>query len=516
MTGAAVLLVFVLFLECMAPGVSWSPYYKIRTETSGDVTQVEVNGVPHQSVTRTEDKVSFDPQYLVPYQRIGTNPLSNVLIVGAGTGTDVALALSKGAQHIDAVEIDPRIYEIGTQKNPDRPYDDPRVDVHINDGRAYLERTHNTYDLIVFALPDSLTLVAGNSQLRLESYLFTEESLKAARDHLRPGGAFAMYNYYRQDWLVGRLANTAAAAFGHDPCIDLLSEVRAVIVSGLTQQDQTCGTGAEARTRAELAGPAPVTDNHPFLYLKDRGIPSIYLYAIAMILLVSLAAVRVVAGPLRRMRPYADLFFLGAAFLLLETKSVAGFALLFGTTWVVNSIVFTGVLVAVLAAVEVTRRFRTPSLRTMYALLAASLLLSYLVPNGWLLDLDLPVRLVVAPALAFLPIFSRTSCSRSDSPTRRTRRRPSARTCSAPWSADASSTRRSSSAIRRCSCSLGCSTSRRSHCCRGRSHRGARRLTGANREPSYRLSRGVSGCTAKPRSYIRATVWLRLDTPSLW
>ena len=84
-----------------------------------------------------------------------------MLIVGAGTGTDVALALSKGAQHVDAVEIDPRIYQIGTQKNPDHPYDDPRVDVHIDDGRAFLERTHNTYDLIVFALPDSLTLVAG-------------------------------------------------------------------------------------------------------------------------------------------------------------------------------------------------------------------------------------------------------------------------------------------------------------------------------------------------------------------
>jgi SAM-dependent methyltransferase len=402
---AAGAVVAMLLFECLGSGVSWSPYYKVRTKTDGDHTTVLVNGVPHQGVMPIAERIQTEPQYLVPYERIGSNPLSNVLIIGAGTGTDVALALSKGAQHIDAVEIDPRIYQIGTQKNPDRPYDDPRVDVHINDGRAYLERTHNTYDLIVFALPDSLTLVAGNSQLRLESYLFTEEALKAARDHLRPGGAFAMYNYYRQDWLIGRLANTAAAAFGHDPCIDLLSDVSAVIVSGLSSQDQTCGTGPQARTRAEVAGPAPVTDNHPFLYLKDKSIPSIYLYALAMILLASLAAVRVVAGPLRRMRPYADLFFLGAAFMLLETKSVAGFALLFGTTWVVNSIVFAGVLVAVLAAVEVTRRFRTPSLPTMYALLALSLLLSYLVPNSWLLHLDLPVRLVVAPALAFLPIF---------------------------------------------------------------------------------------------------------------
>ena len=52
------------------------------------------------------------------------------------------------------------------------------------------------------------------------------------------------------------------------------------------------------------------------------------------------------------MRPYADLFFMGAAFLLLETKNVATFAMLFGTTWLVNALVFAGVLVIVLAAVE--------------------------------------------------------------------------------------------------------------------------------------------------------------------
>ena len=67
------------------------------------------------------------------------------------------------------------------------------------------------------------------------------------------------------------------------------------------------------------------------------------------------------------MRPYADLFFMGAAFLLLETKNIATFALLFGTTWLVNAMVFAGVLVVVLAAVETTRRFRTPPLPVVFA-----------------------------------------------------------------------------------------------------------------------------------------------------
>src|SRR5690606_40624555 len=60
----------------------------------------------------------------------------------------------------------------------------------ITDGRAFLEQTDRTYDLILYALPDSLTLVSGASSLRLESYLFTEEAMRAARERLKPGGAF--------------------------------------------------------------------------------------------------------------------------------------------------------------------------------------------------------------------------------------------------------------------------------------------------------------------------------------
>jgi hypothetical protein len=105
------------------------------------------------------------------------------------------------------------------------------------------------------------------------------------------------------------------------------------------------------------------------------------------------------------MRSYADLFFMGAAFLLLETKNVSSFALLFGTTWVVNAIVFTGVLLAVLLAVETTRRVRTPPLPVIYAGIAASLLLSFAVPNTVLLGLGVAPRLIVAVMLAFAPIY---------------------------------------------------------------------------------------------------------------
>ena len=139
--------------------------------------------------------------------------------------------------------------------------------------------------------------------------------------------------------------------------------------------------------------------------MKQHGIPGFYVLVLVIILVGSLGAVRVVGGPIRRMRPYSDLFALGAAFLLLETRAVTGFALYFGTTWVVNAIVFAGVLVAVLLAVELTRRVPTPRLSVMYALLAASLALAWLVPPQWVLGLPLELRLFVSVTLAFAPIF---------------------------------------------------------------------------------------------------------------
>ncbi|GGK83316.1 hypothetical protein Ppa06_42430 [Planomonospora parontospora subsp. parontospora] len=405
----SLVVVGALAVETLTAGALWSPYYKVthsRFEQEGvPVMDIQVNGIPHQRAVPAVNRLEWERQYALPYERAAGGRLDDVLIVGAGSGTDVAIALSKGAKRVDAVEIDPRLRELGGAHHPDRPYADPRVTTHITDGRAFLEQTAKRYDLILFALPDSLTLVSGASSLRLESYLFTREAMEAAREHLKPGGAFSMYNYYRESWLVDRLASTVQAAFGHKPCVDVVSTAgqQAVITAGVTERAQSCGAEWAGATAAT---PPPSGDDRPFLYLKDRTIPQIYVVTLLLILIVSLLAVRVVAGPYRRMRPYADLFLLGVAFLLLETKSVTGFALLFGTTWVVNAIVFAGVLVAVLAAVEVTRRFRTPSLPAMYGVLLAGLALAWLVPDSWLLGLPVPARAVVAVVVAFLPIFA--------------------------------------------------------------------------------------------------------------
>jgi hypothetical protein len=213
-----------------------------------------------------------------------------------------------------------------------------------------------------------------------------------------------MYNYYRQQWLVDRLAGTLDQVYGHPPCIDSAGRIGhfAVLTTSVDPQRVSCKT---VWRPGELGVPSSATDDHPFVYLRTRSIPSIYLLTLALILLLSLLAVRMSSGPLREMRRYLDLFFMGAAFLLLETKSVVQFALLFGTTWFVNALVFAGILITVLAAIEVARRFSFRSPGRLYLALGAGLTLAWVVSPEQLLSLSVVPRFIAATAVAFAPVF---------------------------------------------------------------------------------------------------------------
>lgn len=400
-------LVVLLAAGSIAPRDEWSPYYRVTvSEASADgLISVKVNGLPHQTIVPLKRLPEAQPFYLFPYERLARDEPGDVLIVGAGSGNDVAVALSQGARNVDAVEIDPLLQEIGRERHPDRPYDDPRVHVHITDGRAFLERTDERFDLILFALPDSLTLVSGQAALRLESYLFTTESLEEIRSHLRTGGVFAMYNYYRPD-VLDRFAGTIASVFGSPPCVNLGDTLgprrQAVLTVGLEPGSVSC----EETWRTPAGGaPEAATDDHPFPYLEGRAIPAFYLVTLALVLAAALVMVRRTVGPLRGLRQYLDLFFMGVAFLLLETKNVVGFALLFGTTWLVNALVFVGILVAVLLAIEVARRARLPRPAVLYGALLVAVAVSWAVPPNALLSLAVAPRFLASTALAFTPIF---------------------------------------------------------------------------------------------------------------
>src|SRR5439155_24948126 len=131
-----------------------------------------------------------------------------------------------------------------------------------------------------------------------------------------------------------------------------------------------------------------------------------YWRTLVLLLAASVVLIAVAGGSgTLRMGRYADLAFMGAAFLLLETKTVVQFALLFGTTWFVNSLVFAGVLLSVYLAIETARHVRLPHPRRLYPVLLGLLAFTWVVPQDSLLSLSPVPRFLAAVALAFAPIF---------------------------------------------------------------------------------------------------------------
>jgi hypothetical protein len=224
-----------------------------------------------------------------------------------------------------------------------------------------------------------------------------------------------MYNYYRQPWLVQRYANMVSEAFGLPPITRTYPTGdfgAAVIADGPLVRALSGGPPPGDTIEAvDLSGaPRPATDDWPFPYLRDPGIAPHYLLGLAI--MIALAALGVGGTlrydglPLRGFGArYAHFFLLGVAFLLLETRSIVTFSLLFGTTWYVNALVFFAILASVLAAVAVNSRLRSRDPRLLYAGLAGSLLLAYLLPPSALL-IDPPiVRYALGSVIAFAPVF---------------------------------------------------------------------------------------------------------------
>ncbi len=394
----------LLLLESVIPAQEWSPYNKLSFHPSGGPTPalyVSANNIPYQAARSLAVMHEQKAFYFYPYRHVSRASLGNVLIIGSGTGNDAAVALSEGARHVDAVEIDPLLVRLG-HSHPNHPYSSPRLTAHIDDGRAYLQDTSKRYNLILFALPDSLTALAGQSGIRLESFLLTEQSIAAVRAHLAPGGTFAMYNYYAP-FLEARYATTIKDVFHRSPCTEVGPPLGGRSLAVLTVRAQGAVPNCASFWHGKAV--APATDDHPFPYIGSNTIPKAYLWMLAAILVASLLLVRVGGGSFSRMRSYVDLAFMGAAFMLLETKNIVQFALLFGTTWLVNSLVFAGVLVAVYLAVETARWLRLPPPWLLYCALLASLVLTWVVPQESLVGLPIVARFAAGCALAFAPIY---------------------------------------------------------------------------------------------------------------
>jgi spermidine synthase len=393
----------------------WSPYQKVQYVDTEDLPhQIFVNGIAHQHMVddaRLRARATGVP-YLVPYDLRrsdpGLPPYRNVLVLGAGSGNDVAAALVAGATHVDAVEIDPVIADLGRHFHPARPYADPRVNLVVADGRQFLTRASGRYDLIVFALTDSLVKVSPMAQLRLENYLFTEECVRRAHELLSDDGDLLFYNFYRQPWIRAKIESMVQQATGYFPREVLARRDFVMMAAGRHSRENS--------PSEPIGGVDPARDDWPFPYLRRHGIPRAYRGVMAALVIALLALMLWLQRSSRHFphlsSPRAGLAiklafaFMGIAFLLLETKSVVNFSLLFGTTWLNNSLVFLGVLVLVLAANALAARLPRVSPGLVFAPLVVSCLLTLVYPLGRLLAVEDPLpRFVAATLLTFSPIF---------------------------------------------------------------------------------------------------------------
>jgi SAM-dependent methyltransferase len=275
---------------------------KVRSVGAEQSDEIEANyvllanGIGHQEFTTIS---ASEPFYRLPYTLFKEKPIyQNALVVGSGGGNDVAMALNYGVQQIDAVEIDPRIIELGKDYHPENPYADPRVTVHVDDARSFLEKTDKSYDIVIFALPDSLVLASTASSVRLESYLFTRESFESVKAHLKPNGLFVLYNYYRNEWLISKITSMLNEVFGQPPLTYRYSEPEyeffATIFAGPKANDLDVAQPGLTQP-ASTSNLVPATDDWPFLYLREPALPGFYSGVLLVILIFSLLYIQKLA-----------------------------------------------------------------------------------------------------------------------------------------------------------------------------------------------------------------------------
>ncbi|MEO7702037.1 MAG: hypothetical protein ABIZ04_22650 [Opitutus sp.] len=382
------------FVQSSGRDAIYSPYYSISTveRQNGEVV-ILTNGSVHQHAidlrTAAQTGASLNLRtiyrgYRLPIALL-SKPPRRALVLGAGSGNDVTVLLDAGVPEIHAVEIDPVIIELGRTKHPARPYLDPRVVIHNTDARAFLENTDLKFDLIVFGTLDSMTRLSALSNVRLDNFVYTVESLRAARACLSDEGGLALMFMVGTNEIADHLFNLFWNAFGEPPSVYSGSHF-------LFNQVYFGGRGfahlakqpAFSDARRVAMGKLTIvpSDDWPYLYLSQPTLSTFYLGVAAMIVLIAVTLLLGVSAPLRRSlrqgRVDWEMMLLGAAFLLCETGFVTQMNLLFGATWRTSAIIFGAILIALVGATLIGRRWIIPSRPAVIATAIAIVVVAYL------------------------------------------------------------------------------------------------------------------------------------------
>lgn len=408
----------------------YSPYQVIALQLpdpGGPVTvpTIKVNHTFFQDVVDCSGRpggadAATAAYYDLPY-RLRPRP-GAVLVVGAGAGNDVAAALRHGADSVTAVEIDPAVLYLGRRLHPERPYQDPRTRAVVNDARSFLRQTDRRFDTIVYGLLDSHTNLGALTNVRLDSFVYTVEGFRDAAARLREDGLLVV-SYLVLDPAQGAklYAMLRAACPGREPRVFQAERgVTFVTGPGLTRVPAELSGVAEltADFRTAAAGAEVATDDWPFFYMQRRTYPVTYAVTILFLLALSAWIVRRHLRPQDGDKPapspghlvtwspcHLVFFFLGAGFMLIETKGVTELGLVFGNTWSVLAVVVAGILVMGFLANQWVLWRGPVRPGWAFGLLGAALLLGWGVTRLGAAGVAVPLPRLVLPVVLTLPLF---------------------------------------------------------------------------------------------------------------
>lgn len=416
----------------------WSPYQKLtlitlpKAELQPEGYLLQVNNVGYMGLLNLSDSykkevqeklkniklpagidLRFSDQYALPF--IFKPESQSALIVGAGGGNDVAAALRAGLESIDAVEIDPQIIKFGKLYHPEKPYDSKAVTVYNDDGRSFFKRTSKKYDLVIMGLADSHTLTSSLANVRLDHYLYTQESFQEIKRILKPDGLLFLTFDVRKDWIGGRIQKNLTDVFGAKPLVFNMQDSNyfgwggIVFVVGpdkgavqnLLNQNPDFKNFIQPRILNYNETINPLTDDWPYLYLDKHRLPQIHLW-ISLFLIVFMFLFKGLVSGQERLA--WDFFFLGAGFLLYEFQNISKTSLLFGNTWVTNLFTITFILLFILLANLIQAKKPLP-LKITYVCLILSLIAQFFMPLSALNSLSITNRVILGSLFLNLPFL---------------------------------------------------------------------------------------------------------------
>lgn len=178
----------------------------------------------YDGTERTTAKFATDSRQ-IPWAVLGREP-DRLLIIGAAGGHEIQAALTYGVGHVDAVELNPVTHRLLTDTFAEYSggiADRPDVDYVQGDGRTFLARSDQQYDVIWFVAPDSYAAsnaATAGAFVLSESYLYTEEMIREAYDHLTADGLlvaqFGDFDFTTRPTRTARYLVTARSAIGDE------------------------------------------------------------------------------------------------------------------------------------------------------------------------------------------------------------------------------------------------------------------------------------------------------------